>query len=351
MFSKFLILFSLLLTVPATGGASTYYDERPHISEVPVGTETGWNSLADYQSDLNQFFYGSASVAAMILEMYPDYEYFFLARDAEIAHDTFYLLAPKAVRPRIHLVNVSTDLSMDPLMIPYLKKNGFDPAKKNLVVDTGFVGSVIDAIREDGNSASTIGLLLETHRPNIHPEATVFDGNVSWFEKLPHYTNKSKVYESKGDKVRAVVNVSCDDKVALEIMRQNVAFARESQVRERFELEGRVWRKIYKLASSGRPAELKVFVTLLEMAGMDDKVFPRISQSLRNILKVHPLFPEYVAKTVKADDSLIKNNIQYTSGLIKKIVDGNAKLIELIKNQDAQKKIKAQVGICVPAVL
>ena len=95
----------------------------------------------------------------MLLEMYPDHEILFLARDAELNYDFARLMTsdqPNDSR-RLHLVNVSKLSESSKGVQAYLKQFGLDPDhlppnKNYLLVDTGFQGTIPNSIRSRFNS-------------------------------------------------------------------------------------------------------------------------------------------------------------------------------------------------------
>ena len=85
---------------------------------------------------------------ASILEMYPQFEIYFLARDAEYLYDVARLVTENTPdASRLHLINISRQNVRDPLMPEYLEQNGISEqtlinGKKVLLVDTGFQGTI-----------------------------------------------------------------------------------------------------------------------------------------------------------------------------------------------------------------
>jgi hypothetical protein len=94
---------------------------------------------------------GQLRTLAMLIEMYPDYEIYFLDRDARLLGQTGLVISQinqdEALKNRIHFLNVSRENLKDPLLPDYLKQEGISEqslkkGKKILFVDTGFVGSI-----------------------------------------------------------------------------------------------------------------------------------------------------------------------------------------------------------------
>lgn len=94
---------------------------------------------------------GQLRTLAMLIEMYPDYDIYFLDRDARLLGQTGLVISQinqdEALKNRIHFLNVSRENLKDKLLPDYLKQEGISEdtlrqGKKILFVDTGFVGSI-----------------------------------------------------------------------------------------------------------------------------------------------------------------------------------------------------------------
>ena len=88
---------------------------------------------------------------AMLFEMYPDYEFYFLERDARLLGQTGLVMSQiendEHLKKKIHFLTISRKNLHDPLLLDYLIQEGISEealsqGKKILFVDTGFVGSI-----------------------------------------------------------------------------------------------------------------------------------------------------------------------------------------------------------------
>lgn len=94
---------------------------------------------------------GQLKTLAMLIEMYPDHDLYFLDRDARLLGQTGLLIGEiekdPSLKSRIHFLNVSRKNIKDPLLNEYLKQEGISTdslaqGKKVLFIDTGFIGSL-----------------------------------------------------------------------------------------------------------------------------------------------------------------------------------------------------------------
>ena len=92
---------------------------------------------------------------AMLIEMYPQHELYFLERDATLLGQTGLAIAQieneDSLKNRIHFLQISRKNLKDPLLLDYLKQEGISKetlsqGKQVLFIDTGFVGSIPRAI-------------------------------------------------------------------------------------------------------------------------------------------------------------------------------------------------------------
>lgn len=106
----------------------------------------------DFGGRWESYKIGQLVFIAEILEFYPGYEIYFLARDCEYMFDMARLLTQGTEEhARIHLLNISRASMADPNLMKYLEQNGvseksLQSGRKALFVDTGFRGQVIKAV-------------------------------------------------------------------------------------------------------------------------------------------------------------------------------------------------------------
>jgi hypothetical protein len=167
---------------------------------------------------------GHLEAVAMLLEMYPDREICFLARDSELLFD----LAREVTRghpdrqARLHLLNISRANMRDPHLKDYLAQEGISEAtleagKKVLFVDTGHNGTISRVITEQFPPAFASQLqtqLMLSDNP-AHPSCRTFlsvfnpaaallspsslHGSILSFEHMPHFTDRSDRFARVGN--------------------------------------------------------------------------------------------------------------------------------------------------------
>lgn len=341
------IALAISISIGQTLGFAAYYDERPHISKVTGTNSKGWDKLKGHKTDLLTFFEGTTSVAALLFEFYGDYDIFMLARDGEMLYDVSYLHGTPAERKRLHLVNVSTNLSTDKKAITYLKQNGFVPGQNNLFIDSGYAGSIIDTIRQRSKTLKTTkGLLMTSHSPETYPQLDIFTSRkcsgahcmVDTLEDgVPHFTDSAEEYH-KGDKgqLRAFGPESSesDQAKALQIMKQIVSYAKSAEAKENFKTERSIWKFIKRLGQEGKALELQTFLAVLEKAKSERNVYADIASDARHIIVVHQFFPKNVqeALTREIEDEATSIKVKYEKGLLGKILSGQVLLGDVLEN-------------------
>ena len=148
-------LFSIfILFLGANAFAGTPLQEsqksiRPSIS-------ISWND-SGLPLDPIKLLKAEISANLFILSFYPDHEIYFLARDAERLGRVSGELAirhPELTPSRSHILHVSRDSGSSSLLKQYLGENGITEqaltgGKKILLVDTGFKGTLIQAISSE----------------------------------------------------------------------------------------------------------------------------------------------------------------------------------------------------------
>ncbi|MGZ6331148.1 MAG: hypothetical protein ACXWP5_00910 [Bdellovibrionota bacterium] len=159
---------------------------------------------------------GHLEATALFLEMYPEHEIYFLARDSELLYDLIRKVTGKepAIQSRFHLLNVSranmnADHVLDYLAQEGISKRSLAAGKKILFVDTGFNGSISAKIRSyfpDKFKSQLRTHLLTSSNPE-HPSTRVFlaainpeapklnpgemHSSIANYEHLPRFTSRS----------------------------------------------------------------------------------------------------------------------------------------------------------------
>ena len=142
------LLFGTLMLVCADANASQdeSYEMRPSIFEIaPVQSQFDeyWESIKKAQ----------LIFVAQLLELYPNKQLYFLARDAEYLYDVAQLATKgTADFSRIHLINVSRANMRDRNFVPYLNQKGISEeslkaGNEILLIDSGYNGSIPDHIK------------------------------------------------------------------------------------------------------------------------------------------------------------------------------------------------------------
>ena len=156
---------------------------------------------------------------AEVLELHPDEQIYFLARDMEY----FYDLAKVMLRgtedaKRIHLLNVSRANAKDPHLPDYLAQEGLDSktlaaGSKSLLFDTGFVGTISRAVEtglsDEARDNLRTQLLISANsrhgstraflRAASSSDAALDPADMLYtlvdYEKMPRYTNRSDSFQ------------------------------------------------------------------------------------------------------------------------------------------------------------
>lgn len=223
------------------------------------------------------------AVAAMV-NIYPNQDIYFLARDAEYMYDMAKLLVPDQAS-RFHLINVSR-LHIEPLsgcetnLKEYLVQNGITEAKlaKGEVVlfDTGFKGTIPEAIQrlfpDHGDKISTH--LMVSRNPDMPPlrsslqhlnkianwTKSLGQGGVIAYEHMPREYSRSYRYENidgtwtpiagSGSELSDVI----DPKAAQEV-REDLHHYADNEGMKYFGERNKVWKELVALFQPGTSIE------------------------------------------------------------------------------------------------
>lgn len=144
------LLLALLILCGLTAARATplqqSYEDRPSIFEIasePSYFDDNWESIKKAQ----------LIFIAQILELYPNKQLYFLARDGEYLFDLAQLVTENSRdAERIHLINVSRANMRERNFREYLAQEGISEesllaGKEILLVDSGYVGSIPDHIK------------------------------------------------------------------------------------------------------------------------------------------------------------------------------------------------------------
>lgn len=290
---------------------------------------------------------------AQMLELYPNQELYFLARDSELLYDFANLMtAGTSDHKRIHLINVSRANKNDPHLRDYLAQEGIHleglrEGKEIIFIDTGFEGSIPAKIQE--LFPQEFHNLLKTHLicsgSEKHPSSRSFlqflnpsiasldpgrmHGTIIAYEHLPRYTDQSQRYEKFKGRWEATSRLGqeTDGKVskskALDFIEDLKAFGSLPETRKRMEARRQFWRTKVLEARSGdieairnsweralkdHPKEGEIWVQDLEESfqkNMPSFRVPELDQlpghrygpfgiPLTEVIKVHPAWKKYL---------------------------------------------------------
>lgn len=150
MWVRFSLLPLFLLFCPFPGFSDSefeVYSTRPNILEV------GPHAHPELGHDWRKLRQATIEAACFFLEMYPDEELYFMARDAELFYDAAKLISEMepARKPIVHLINVSREAVASSEVTSYLDSVGISEDRLRTgtrirMVDTGMQGTLHDVI-------------------------------------------------------------------------------------------------------------------------------------------------------------------------------------------------------------
>lgn len=198
-----------------TPSIEQHYSERPDISKIePKDHSQALGSLWRFERE------GHLESIAEILELYPDRQLYFLARDGELLYDFAKIVLENepAELARIHLLNVSRANMKDKNLLRYLAQEGISEGNlaqgmKVMFVDTGFAGTIPEHI--SSLFPERLRKQLQTHllcseNPS-HPSSRVFleyfhsgaanldpatlHSSIVEYEHMPRFTFRSHAFQ------------------------------------------------------------------------------------------------------------------------------------------------------------
>jgi hypothetical protein len=213
------VLFQVLLwPCSQIAFADDKYSLRPSILEVSEKEEESKKLPFSWKTARK----AHVEAVAEILEMYPDHEIYFLARDAEYLYDLAQLETENdpARFERIHLINVSRLNMDDPNLLSYLAQHGIDAnsiaIRRILLVDTGFAGTIPVRIKslfpaqerqiqthfiasQNDWFPSTRTFLAAISPASVNAHPSQMRATMELYEYFPHFTNRSYRFEKLGE--------------------------------------------------------------------------------------------------------------------------------------------------------
>ncbi len=176
----------------------------------------------DLPSTWDSYKWAHLEAIAQYLELYPDFDLYFLARDAELLYDLAKLATQDQpeVQSRLHLLNISRANMKAENVKDYLAQNGISAenlssGKKIMFIDTGFSGTIPRVITSyfPGHEAQLKTHLL-TSSNSSHPSTRSFlyylnqmaaevspsslHGTIVSYEHMPRYTDRSDRFHFDG---------------------------------------------------------------------------------------------------------------------------------------------------------
>lgn len=212
MGARFLLPLLGLLLSPANFAAAEPYSARPDILDPAISAARAAPN-ADWQS----FKTGALNFLAEMTALYPDDDYYFLARDGEYLHDALRVLAKDdpALLHRLRLVNVSTAISNDPRMRAYLEQEGLTKeglrGKSAILIDTCCGASIPEKVKAAypdlpgqvkghfltsfGDATPSSRVFIEAYEPG--KKVGHFDNRLGIkIEDFPHFTSSAAEFVS-----------------------------------------------------------------------------------------------------------------------------------------------------------
>jgi hypothetical protein len=273
----------LFLLVGLSGFAQEMepYSVRPDALTVPPGA----HELGESWERMKR---AHLEAVAEVLELYPDHEIYFLARDSEILYDTARILLKDepAEFKRLHLLNVSRANMRAEHVMDYLAQEGISEdalksGKKVMFVDTGFVGTIPRVLAEkfSPEAARNLGKHLLVSSNEAIPSSRVFlaalnpmavghapakmHGTIIDYEHMPRYTDRSTGFQfvnGRWEPMGAVAGMS-DGKTskaqAKIYMEDMAAYLAKPTTKDLFRARRELWRELKKLQAAGDLAGLK----------------------------------------------------------------------------------------------
>ncbi len=247
------------------------YVERPNILSLN-------SKLAPSDIEWENIKLAQLNLIAQMIELYPNEEIYFLARDAEYIYDLANVLLqedPVTLR-RIHLLNISRENVKAPSKIEYLKQNGISASrlknKQILFVDTGYNGSIPKQIASlfPANLSQKISTHLIVSSSSLFPSSRVFlqqinrlayrlipnslHGTIVKYEHLPRYTNRSNDFRKiTQDGPWEAISTKSDadgrvDRIkAVDMMQDLKHYGEQESTRNLFQKLRQTWLDLYAL--------------------------------------------------------------------------------------------------------
>jgi len=270
-------------------------------------------------NDWSKLRRGHIEAVALLLEMYPDRELYFLARDSELLYDLARWVSrdDPAAAKRLHLLNISRANMRAEHIKDYLAQEGISEAtlqagKKVLFIDTGFSGTIPRVLSEYFPSALRKNLqthLMSSSNP-AHPSTRVFltainpaapglppgslHGSIVSYEHMPRYTDRSTRFvnhQGVWEPISPTDSASdgtVSKSTAIAYMEDLLSYASEKETQELLTKRRNQWRQMKETASADSAEAIKELKKLLESNPQDAFV----EAMVRDFVETHQLSNE-----------------------------------------------------------
>lgn len=252
MRDAFLCLCMLLCVVLSDARGEFSHADRPHITDVSAAPMNSppplWGKVKD----------GSVAFIAELVSLYPNAEFYFLARDSEYIYDMAEVLSKgeKDLIGKFHLLHTSRKVVTDPLIQNYLKQEGLTRSHLNgrtaVVVDTGWRGKIPAELRRvmppgfqwvthfahsDNPNIPSSRVFIESINKNVDSQSPTNHHQeiVDHVEHLPHFSDTATQLVQQGGKIEAIASSkSATRQKALALMGDIKAYASDAETKKRF---------------------------------------------------------------------------------------------------------------------
>jgi len=354
------LLYSSCSFLPAHNAKSPYrralassmesYHLRPDIFQAAPNQH-------DLGKEWQQLKMAQLETLAMVIEMYPDREVYFLARDSELLFDQAKLLLRdnKEQLDRLHLLNVSRANLKSNHLKDYLIQEGISEerileGKKPLFLDTGFKGTIPRVIgslfspevaeqmetqllcsdnKEHPSSRSFLSWLnpyaFELHPGRMH-------GTIISYENIDRYNNRSHDFEKRDGQWRPISTPissegKSDGKVskerALKFQEDLVNFTQSAEAQSFFEKRRQLWRELFQLGQEfpKEKGSQKLRLRLQELVTSNDSHLMSLASDFLDLTKSNRIFSHAINITPEDIGIELQKAMppgQYKSALLKK---------------------------------
>lgn len=200
-----ILFWSVSAQIPE--GSESYLDRPEILSLTPTKHKTlgaSWDKLKR----------AHVEIIAQLLELYPDQDLYFLARDSELLFDLATVLTKGEGTRSIHLLNISRVNMRASDVLSYLAQEGLSEdklknGKKIVLIDTGFEGTIPKVLQsyfspqaqkniqshfiisENAKIPSSRTFLTAINPAGAYLPPEKMHGTIANYEYIPRYTDRS----------------------------------------------------------------------------------------------------------------------------------------------------------------